>query len=98
HIEGLYAKRDPREALAYVGMGMGGEMTAIGPIMDQIEQEGRAAGKRAHKTFDDWAATIGLPDGGKGVIGSHVSIEWREDIGTPEQVVTRAGARADLVV
>ena len=98
HIEGLYAKRDPKEALAYVGMGMGGEMTAIGPIMDQIEQEGRAASKRSRRTFDDWAATTGLHDGSKAVTSGRVSVEWREDNGTPEQVVTRAGARADLVV
>lgn len=98
HIEGLYAKRDPAEALAYVGMGMGGEMTAIGPIMDQIEQEGRAASKRAHRTFDDWAATAGLHDGSKAVTSGRISVAWREDTGTPDQIVTRAGARADLVV
>ncbi|MEJ0069749.1 MAG: hypothetical protein WDO24_14600 [Pseudomonadota bacterium] len=30
HIEGLYPKRDPREALAYVGMGMDRHRSAHG--------------------------------------------------------------------
>lgn len=98
HIEGLYAKRDPADAAAYVGMGMGGELAAIGPIMEQIEQEGRTAGKRARRTFDDWSATGGLHDGSKAVTSGRVDVEWHEDTGTPIQVVTRAGGRTDLVV
>lgn len=98
HIEGLYAKRDPAEALAYVGMGMGGELVAVGTITEQLEQEGRAGSKRAHRTFDDWVATTGLLDGSKAVSSGRVSVEWREDTGTPDQVVTRAASRTDLVV
>jgi nucleotide-binding universal stress UspA family protein len=98
HIEGLYAKRDPAEAAAYVGMGMGGELSAVGSIMEQIEQEGRAAGKRARRTFDEWVATAGLHDGSKTPTGGRITVEWHEDTGTPDQVVTRAGGRTDLVV
>jgi nucleotide-binding universal stress UspA family protein len=97
-IEGLYSRRDPAEALAYGGMGMGGELIGIGEIMEQLEREGRAGSARARRTFDDWAATTGLHDGSKAVTSGRVSVEWQEDTGTPDQIVTRAGARADLVV
>jgi len=98
HIEGFYARHDPREALAYVGMGMGGDMLAIGPIMEQLEREGREGSARSRRTLEDWRTVAGLAEAGQPGPTGQVTVGWREATGTPDQLVTQAAARADLVV
>jgi len=98
HVEALYARRDPREAIAYAGMGTGADMVAIGPIMEQLEREGREGSERARGTFDAWRAAHAVAEAVKPDPYPHVTGGWREETGMRDQTVMQAAARADLVV
>ena len=96
HIGALYPKRDPREAAAYVGMA--GDITGIGQIMEQIEREADAASTRARASVEAWRAQAGLVEAARPVAQPHTSMGWRAPTGEPGELVIRAAAGADLVV
>jgi len=98
HVEALYARRDPREAIAYAGMGTGADMLAIGPIMDQLEREGREGSARARATFEAWRGASGVAEATKPDPYAHVTGGWREETGARDRTVMQAASRADLVV
>jgi nucleotide-binding universal stress UspA family protein len=98
HITALYPKRDPREALAYAGMGMGTELIAIGPIMEQLENEGRGGSARARATFEAWRGQAGLAEAAKPGASDRVTVGFSEQTGSPDELVIHAGAKADLIV
>jgi nucleotide-binding universal stress UspA family protein len=98
HIAALYPKRDPREALAYAGMGMGTELIAIGPVMEQLEREGQQGSARARSTVEAWRTQAGLAEAAKPGAADRVTVGWSEQTGSPDELVIRAGAKADLVV
>ena len=98
HIAALYPKRDPREALAYAGMGMGTELMATGPIMEQLEREGRDGSARSRATVEAWRTQAGLVEAAKPGPADRVTVGWSEQTGAPAELVIRAGAKADLIV
>jgi len=98
HIAVLYPQRDPREALTYAGMGMGTELLAVGPIMEQLDREGREGSARSRSTVEAWRKQAGLAEAAKPGPAEHVTVSWSEQTGEPDDLVIRAGARADLVV
>jgi len=98
HIAALYPRRDSREALAYAGMGMGTELIAIGPIMEQLERDGREGSARSRSTVEAWRKEAGLTELAKPGTSDRVTVGWSEQTGAPDELVIRAGAKADLIV
>lgn len=98
HVEAVYPRRDPREAIIYASMGAGADGLAVGPVMDELEREGREAGERARRMMEAWRAEAGVAAAVKPDPYEHVTAGWREQIGSPDQTVMQAAARADLVV
>jgi nucleotide-binding universal stress UspA family protein len=96
HIIGLFVRPDPRDVLLYSGFG--GEGMAIGRIMDSMEKEGLEAATRARKAFEAWCARNDIGLYTKARQSDRVTGDWREEVGTPDQVIARVGGLSDLVV
>ncbi len=96
HIGALYPKRDPKEALAYVGLG--GDFTGVQTVMDQIEREGAVASTHARTTLVKWSADARLKEVDTPATQSQVTVGWREPVGAPDALVAQAARAADLVV
>jgi nucleotide-binding universal stress UspA family protein len=96
HIEALFVRQDPRDAMSVAGLGAEG--IAVGRIMDDIEREGVAATDRAFKAFESWCAKNDLSEIKVPALSDKPTAEWRSDMGAPDAVIASQGGLADLIV
>ena len=96
HVDALFVKLDPRDAVPMLGEGMSGAM--VEEIMRSAEGEANSHLRTARRTFDAVVqqANVDLRDVPSGVEGP--SAGWREVVGRIEDVVPVEGRLADLLV
>jgi nucleotide-binding universal stress UspA family protein len=96
HIVALFVRPDPRDVALYSGFGAEG--VGIGRIMEQIEKEGAEYAARARKAFEAWCARNDIGEYSKARASDRVTAAWREDIGTPDQIVAQVGGLSDVII
>ena len=96
HVEGLHARRNARDALAYIGEGMTGAM--IEELITTAEQESTISTQRARHDFAAACERAGFEQtergGGPGEPTAHLMIET----GAEDELVAMRGRVADLIV
>ena len=96
HVEGLHARRNARDALAYIGEGMTGAM--IEELITTAEQESTANAQRARHDFAAACEQAGFEQterrGGADQLTAHLLME----IGAEDELVALRGRVADLIV
>ena len=96
HVEGLHARRNARDALAYIGGGMTGAM--IEELITTTEQESTISTQRARHDFAAACESAGFEQtergGGPGEPTAHLMIET----GAEDELVAMRGRVADLIV
>ncbi|WP_448205514.1 universal stress protein [Azospirillum sp. sgz302134] len=96
HVDALFVKLDPRDAVPMLGEGMSGAM--VEEIMRAAEGEANSHLQVARRTFESVVqdAQVELRDAPSGIEGP--SARWREVVGRVEDVVPVEGRLADLLV
>lgn len=96
HVDGLFVKLDPRDAVPMLGEGMSGAM--VDEIMRAAESESDTHLSAARRHFEDVARReqVELREGPSAAAG--VSARWREAVGRAEELVAVEGRLADLLV
>lgn len=96
HVDALFVKLDPRDAVPMLGEGMSGAM--VEEIMRAAEGESNVhlAAARRHFEAAARAAQVELRDAPSAVEGP--SARWREVVGRIEEVVPQEGRLSDLLV
>ena len=96
HVEGLHARRNARDTLAYIGEGMTGAM--IEELITTAEQESAINTQRARRDFAAACESAGFEQterGGRpGELTAHLMIET----GAEDELVAMRGRVADLIV
>jgi nucleotide-binding universal stress UspA family protein len=96
HVEGLHARRNARDALAYIGEGMTGAM--IEELITTAEQESTTNAQRARQDFAAACEKAGFVQterrGGPDQLTAHLLME----IGAEDELVALRGRVADLIV
>ena len=96
HVDALFVKLDPRDAVPMLGEGMSGAM--VEEIMRAAEGESNVHLSSARRHFEAavQAGQVELRDAPSAVEGP--SARWREMVGRVEEVVPQEGRLADLLV
>ncbi len=96
HVEGLHARRNARDALAYIGEGMTGAM--IEELITTAEQESTTNAQRARQNFATACEKAGFEQterlGGPDQLTAHLLMET----GAEDDLVALRGRVADLIV
>ena len=96
HVEGLHARRDARDALAYIGEGMTGAM--IEELITTAEEESDQSTRRARQDFSAACEAAGFEQteryGGAGALTAHLMIET----GPEDELIALRGRVADMIV
>jgi len=96
HIDALHAHGDPRDAIPVIGEGMSGPL--VEEILQVAERDATTRSQRARASFDAWQKEHNIPVVDAPPPPGAVSCAWREEQGSEEDVVTRRGRVADLIV
>ena len=96
HVEGLHARRDARDALAYIGEGMTGAM--IEELITTAEEESDQSTRRARRDFSAACDKAGFEQtdriGEAGALTAHLIIET----GPEDERIALRGRVADMIV
>ncbi len=96
HVEGLHARRDARDALAYIGEGMTGAM--IEELITTAEEESDQSTRRARQDFSTACEAAGFEQteryGGAGALTAHLMIET----GPEDELIALRGRVTDMIV
>ncbi|MEE8275344.1 MAG: universal stress protein [Alphaproteobacteria bacterium] len=96
HVEGLHARRNARDALAYIGEGMTGAM--IEELITTAEQESTALAQRARSDFAAACERAGFAQTEARGDGERCTAHLRLETGREEDLIALAGRVADLIV
>lgn len=96
HIDALHAHGDPRDAIPVIGEGMSGPL--VEEILQVAERDATTRSQRAREAFEAWRQANSIPVVDGPPPPAAVSCAWREEQGSEEDVVTRRGRVADLIV
>ena len=96
HIDVLFARLNPSEAVPLVGEGM--SSTVVDQLMQSAESEWALRARRARASYDDVKAAAGLPEQDHPTFSNKATVSWHEVAGRQEDVVARACHLADLIV
>jgi len=96
HIKALYIAPDPKAMLPFIGEGV--PPSFIEQWQATAEREIAAARTRARDRFDAWRQSHRIPLASRPDRRNDVSVEWIEQIGSDEAIITSAGRAADLVL
>lgn len=96
HVDALFVKLDPRDAVPMLGEGMSGAM--VDEIMRAAERESDGQLTEARRHFEEIVRRdqVDLREGPTTLGG--VSARWREVVGRAEEVVPQDGRLSDLLV
>ncbi len=96
HVQGLHARRDARDALAYIGEGMTGAM--IEELITTAEEESDQSARRARQDFSTACEAAGFEQteryGGAGALTAHLMIET----GPEDELIALRGRVVDMIV
>ena len=96
HVEGLHARRDARDALAYIGEGMTGAM--IEELITTAEEESDQSTRRARQDFSTACEAAGFEQteryGDAGALTAHLMIET----GPEDELIALRGRVVDMIV
>jgi nucleotide-binding universal stress UspA family protein len=95
HIEALHVRADPRGLVPYTGEGMDGTM--IEEIMDVTERESGERARRVRAAFDAFCESEKKISVAEKVSIAGPTINWREEIGREDEVVSVRGRLFDLI-
>ncbi len=96
HIDALHAKGDPRDAIPVIGEGMSGPL--VEEILQVAERDSNSRSIRAREAFESWRKQHNIPVCDAPPPPGAISCAWREVQGNEEDVVSRRGRVADLIV
>lgn len=96
HLEALFVRPHPADAVPLLGEGMSGAM--IDEIVRAADQEGCALRDMARRTFDTAVAEAGVAVTDTPPLEPHATAWWTELTGHVEEIVTEAARYSDLVV
>lgn len=96
HVEGLHARRNARDALAYIGEGMTGAM--IEELITTAEQESAALAQRARQDFAKACEKAGFEQTEAKPTGKRLTAHLRLETGREEDLIALRGRVADLIV
>lgn len=96
HIDALFARPDPRLAIAAIDDGV--YPGFYEEMVSAMERQWTEVANKALKNFEKWRAanhvrTLTTPDG-----DNEPSVEWRDAIGTETETIGRKGRIADVIV
>ncbi|HYG87724.1 MAG TPA: universal stress protein [Azospirillum sp.] len=96
HVDSLFVKLDPRDAVPMLGEGMSGAM--VDEIMRAAETEANSQLTTARRHFGEVVRReqVDLREGPPALDG--ISARWREVVGRAEEVVPHEGRLSDLLV
>ena len=96
HIEALHVRGDPADAMPLLGEGASGAM--IEQIITAAQREWAARAERGRRTFDGWVNQHALTLAERAPSPGLVSVAWRDEAGSEDEVITAFGRVADLLV
>ncbi len=96
HVEGLHARRNARDALAYVGEGMTGAM--IEELIATAEQEAATLAQRARRDFAEACEAAGFEQTEARRRGDRPTAHLRLETGRADEIISLAARVADMVV
>lgn len=100
HVDGLFVRVDPRDAVPLLGEGMSGAM--VDEIMRAAEAESEAGAGRARTVFENAAAAAGAPlvdaPAAAGQRPAGITARWCDRVGREDEVVSHEGRLRDLLV
>lgn len=96
HVEGLFVRIDPRDAVPLLGEGMSG--TAVNDIVRTAEAESMRASRTAGAAFEAARAAAGVPGVERPSGPGSASARWTEHVGRSDELVAREARLADLTV
>ncbi|MBT5374282.1 MAG: universal stress protein [Rhodospirillaceae bacterium] len=94
HVEALHVRIDPRTAMPYMGEGMSG--AAIQEILESAEKDEESLSGKLQKLFASLCTEGEIPLSDTPSNG--VSAAWVEEIGREDEIVSRRGRLADLIL
>jgi len=96
HIEALFVKRNPAEALTYAGMGS--DPASIQMIANQILREADDAGARVKRELLAWCMHNDVVESDRPGISGQVTVSFRERVGSARSAIAEIGRMVDLIV
>ena len=96
HVEGLHARRNARDALAYIGEGMTGAM--IEELITTAEQESTTNAQRARQDFAAACENAGFEQTERAGEPGALTAELMIETGAEDELVALRGRVADLIV
>jgi nucleotide-binding universal stress UspA family protein len=96
HVEGLFVRADPRDAIPLFGEGVSGVL--VEQIMQAAAAEGSTHSATAHALFARLSAAAGAAPAERPPGPGRLSSAYREVTGRAEQTVSVEGRLSDLVV
>lgn len=96
HVEGLHARRNVRDALAYIGEGMTGAM--IEELITTAEQESTANAQRARQDFTTACESAGFEQTERSAKPGEQTAHLMIETGAEDELVALRGRVADLIV
>ncbi len=95
HVDALFVRPDPTDALPYLGEGMSGPV--VEDLIVSAKAAGVEAGQAARRTFEETARATKMPLG-QAMAPGHVSVRFNEQVGRLPEVVAVTSRLADLVI
>lgn len=96
HIQVLHVRPDPTQAVPLVGEAMSGAM--VDEMIRLCETRGREQSSRVHALFDSLVTRYSLPIVEEPPGPATVSVSFREETGSEDNIAARLGRLCDLVV
>ncbi len=96
HVEGLHARRNARDALAYIGEGMTGAM--IEELITSAEQESTTNAQRARQDFAAACDKAGFEQTERRGAPGQMTARLLMETGAEDELVALRGRVADLIV
>ncbi len=96
HVDVLFVKPDPKNAVPMLGEGMSGTM--IEEMLEQAERDAAAQAAQAHAQFEGRTTAAGVPVVDSPPGPDDLSASWREQVGREDEVVGVWGRVRDLSV
>ena len=96
HIEGLFVKRDPTEALAYAGLDA--DSAGLQHLADKIAREAAQASAEPQRRWRAWRTDNDLAEVERPGKAERVTVAFRERLGPARDRLVEAGRAVDLIV
>lgn len=96
HVDGLFIRPHPADAVPLLGEGMSGAM--IDDIVRAAEAETKALMEASRRLFDDMTATAAVACADAPPAAPAATARWREKLGRAEEVLAHEGRVTDMVV